>query len=256
MEKVNLEINFYKIKPLIKNMNYLFEDPIVNLSTREEVSVLIENKLTELNDENYVEILLFSLFAIRQITNFGVTDKIAHNLCTSLIKASEEIINLSESEASDLEKSMDGLGVDVLGNRIATHLFSSNIGIPVVSGNYRKGNKGFIAELVRRGSVMNFRCRLYGLFSKLGFGINYYPPTATVALLRFLVRKHLNNKPFLLRIANVSKVIGNLISYHGLSPFNQLEIGVEIADSIYFSEDGEQINYVTSELLNKFIRGK
>lgn len=100
MEKVKLEINFYEIKPRIQTTNYSIKtsyDLIVKLSIKQEVSVFIESKLTDLDDENYVEILIFSLFATRQISNFGVADKIAHNLCGSLIRASEEIINLTKA---------------------------------------------------------------------------------------------------------------------------------------------------------------
>lgn len=254
IEQIDLKISFHKVKlnnPYLKPMPKSTYDPIFKLSMTEEAVVSFEINLTSL-DKNYGEIFLFSLFSIRQIVNFGVSDKISRNLANSLIKSSEGILNITEGHSSDnLENELaKRLKKDILGYRLENQLALYNIGTPKLSEHYREGGRYFIAKLKWINELMNFRCKPKGLLLSLGIGINYYVPTAVIVLLRFLVHNHFNDKAFLLRIAHVSKVIGMFVFDNKLSISNQLERALDISRLIYYAND-EDLSYITEELLNK-----
>jgi hypothetical protein len=264
IEEIELKISFHKIKPKNPYLDPLirFKDgPISELSITEESAVSLETNLTAL-DKNYGEIFLFSLFSIRQIVNFGVSDKISRNLANSLIKSSEEILNITEGHSFDilnelaklLKRERDILGYsryrlsDILGHRLQKQLVLYNIGTPKLSEHYRESGRYFIAKLRWIIGRINFRCRPKGLLLSLGIGINYYVPTAVIVLLRFLVHNHFNDKAFLLRIAHVSKVIGMFVFDNKLSISNQLERALDISNLIYYADD-KDLSDIAEELL-------
>ena len=186
----------------------------IHFHQQDEASVYLEN--TESGDEEkHTEILLFCLYALRQLANLG-SDQTAYSLANVLLMTEAVITELAAGHESG----------DV---RLIKYA-----GTP--------GRKRFLASLKTDGIGVQFVCNGKG-FGLLSRGVGYYSPTSVVVLLRYLAMKRADDGEYLATVARAAAMCGDAHLSGQLTMGNQLQIATMISVA-----SGEEPDAVGGEL--------
>jgi hypothetical protein len=176
---------------------------------QDRVSVFLESSFADEEDEEMHEVMLFALFAARQIANFG-GDATAQSLSWALTALDEDA-----PLRSAMEK-LDGVAL-----------------VPPSSGG---GRKGFKAEyrLSKRGF---FKVKPKG-FGMLGSGVGYYAPTSTIALLAYLLGRRESSQA-----RRALALAANFVGMAGLSgeigARSQAHVAMQAASAAWAAQMGD-----------------
>lgn len=145
-----------------------------------EASVFLESSVVDTDEERFLEVSLFALFATRQMANLR-GEWVAESLAAALMTL-------------DLERPIEDAREKLGDVRLVT---------PSGTG----GRKGFTAELrpEKRG-FFKMHPRGFGL---LGKGVAYYAPTSTLALLAYLLGRRSGDKEYLAALTSTAKLVGH-----------------------------------------------
>jgi hypothetical protein len=170
----------------------------IHFYEQDELAVFFEsNAPSEL--EKLAEIGLFTMFAIRIMSNLGVHE-ITDGLGSFLIEA--------ETFAPRF--------LDVLRDR----------GFRLVRYPGHAGRKQFLGSVTME-KIVRFDHKMKG-FGWLGRGLGYYAPIAVMALLRFLVERHENDLEFHQRLAKAAWACGRFQLERRIGLTNQVELGTGV----------------------------
>lgn len=178
----------------------------------DEVSVFIETAAPNAQAREIVEIGLFAAFATRQIVNLR-NDQFAQLLASAL----------AELEHPDSREDVP----DQVGD---TRL------IPPTPG---RGRKGFEATFKNRNGLplINLKPRGFGMMAR---GVGFYAPTATLALLLHLLRRHSLEARFVL--VETARSIGRLALLDGIGITSQAQIaGAAIQGAIEMLAEQDEL---------------
>ncbi len=180
----------------------------VGFHTSTRASVRLTNTAME-EDARFGEILLFTLFAIRQMVNDrGLPGQFTAHM-------------LSQTSES-LDETLDSHGW----GRVELIEFPGH-----------PAPKGFAAALTLRDDIAHLNMEPRG-FGVLGKGIAYYSPHAVQLLLLHLIHAHQDDESFLGQLAACADNAGTMFKVGQLSVQNQLEAGYYIAQSICLEKTG------------------
>jgi hypothetical protein len=171
--------------------------------SQDEISVFLESSIVDPDEERFHEISLFALFAARQFANLGRRDSVASSLSRALLSV-------------DLARPLPSVQAQLQGARLVT---------PRAGG----GRKGFIAEF-RPEKRAFFKLRVRGL-GILGRGAGYYGPTATLALLAYLLARRVDDSEFQRALAATAHFVGTAGSQETITLTSQAAIAMQAASA-------------------------
>jgi len=151
--------------------------------------------------EAFVENLMLSCFALRQMVNIG------HNQVTYRLSGLLSDLEALVEEPQALERAA--------GPRLVEH-------------DGRPGAKRFVAELdlLEEGCGFRIAAKGFGLF---GRGLGYYAPTSVVTLVRAWFRKRGREAERLRQFAAVAHTCADAFGSGAVSPGNQTRVALGIA---------------------------
>lgn len=179
----------------------------IHFHQQDEASVFLENTAND-REEKFGEILLFCLFALRTMSNFG-NQPTAGQIAMLLSQMNGELKNFIKHEDLDSPRLIDYPGT--------------------------QGRKKFIVTLNASDDNFSFKYKPKG-FGILGKGINYYAPNAIFLLLRYLVNRRLKDKEFIKGLEKAATQCGEVFNNGNLAMSNEIQIATMIAMENYNSD--------------------
>ena len=176
-------------------------DVEVTFVQQDAVSVFLESALVG-EEEQRAEILLFSFFATRNIANLGRRDTVGSSLGDALCRVHDD-------------KSVYRLLREFGGTDLR-----------LVDPRKESGPKRFNAtlRLTRRGPIFKLKAHGVGV---LGKGLGFYSPTATLALLAYLLQRRQGDRRYNNRLVAAANAVGRAAD--AVSLRSQARVAMEAA---------------------------
>lgn len=174
----------------------------IHFHQQDEASIYLESN-TSGEDEMFGEILLFCCVALRQMVNFGINHPTSSALAMLLTQISNSIVQIANYENPNTPKLVDYKG--------------------------SPGRKRFVASLGYINGKLNFQFNAKG-FGLLAREMEYYAPNSVLVLLRYLVKKRINDRDFISRLSRSVENCGKAYYSGQLSVLTQHQIALMIAD--------------------------
>ena len=183
----------------------------VHFYQQDEASVYLECKNSG-KYEKFGEILLLCCYTLRHIVNFKDDEPIASSIAAFLLQI-DNLIDLAEHDIPDVAK------------------------LVVYKGS--PGRKRFLATLkcTDENLIFKLKAKGFGLFAR---GMGYYGPNSIVVLLRYLVKKRVNEHEFINALSQAVKKCGEVYYSGQLSLSTQYHFALMIACEI-FEEEIEEL---------------
>jgi hypothetical protein len=171
----------------------------VDFHEQDRASFLLESNSSG-NDEKIGEVALFTLFAIRQLSNLGQTD------------AADSLAHVLTTAPQGIEQLADG---------------KTQTGLKIVPYPGHQGRKRFLARLRFGDASTRFDLKAKG-FGWLASGVGYYAPAAVLGLLTHLALKRCRDQQYLASLSEAAALSGKVHLDRQISLSNQGQLALAI----------------------------
>lgn len=174
----------------------------IHFYQEDKVSVFLKSDSSG-DEEKFGEVLLFCLFAMRQMANLGQQGR-----------SLAELLTIMPEGISDLGRETIG------GVRLVKY------------HRYPPGQKRFEAKLDENRFTLN--AIGFGLLAR---GVGYYAPVSVLALMSYLVKRRMGDDDYLARLARAAAACGSFMLAGKLTILNQTQLAFSCAISSWYGEE-------------------